>query len=111
MALQADGVDFGFSEEFGIVAAMRSMAGYTTRLLDCLMFVDPRACHLGVALEAGRNLLSDSGLQLRLEDRVRVVAGRTFDGTAVGLVMNRRVKRGLCCGVALVTECRLGGFQ
>ncbi len=83
MALQADGVDFGFSEQLGIVPAMRSVAGYTTRLLDRLMFVDPRACHFCVALEAGRNLLSDTGLQLRLENCVRVVAGRTFDRTTV----------------------------
>ena len=111
MTLQADGVDFGFSEQFGIVAAMGSVAGYTTRLLNCLVLVHPGTGHFGVALEAGRNLLSDSGLQLRFENCVRVMARGTFDGTVVGFVMNRRVECGFCCGVAPIAESRLGSFQ
>jgi hypothetical protein len=111
MTLKADGVDFGFGEELWITAPVRRMTGYATGLLDCLVLVDPGAGHLCVALEAGRNLLSDSGLQLRLEDCMQVVALRTFDWTAVGLVMNRRVERGFCCCVALVAERGLGSFQ
>ena len=62
MTLQADGVDFGFGEELWITTPVRRMTGYATGLHDCLVLVDPGSGHFNVAFEAGRNLLSDSGL-------------------------------------------------
>ena len=111
MALQADRVHPRQCQQFRIAASMRYMAGHASRLLDCLMCVNPRPRQFRVALQTRRNLLRQTRLQLRLKNCVRIMAGRALHRSFVNFVVNRRLKIGLDLGMTAIAERGLRSSQ
>ena len=111
MALQANGVDVGQVQQFGIVTAMRLVTGRAARLFYGRVFVHPGTGKIRVALQACGCLLRDARLKARFKCTVRIVTRGALYWTVIDLVMNGRREIGFDSGVALVAEGGLRGLQ
>jgi len=111
MTLQANGVDVGQVEEFGIFATMRRMTGRAARLFDGSVFVHPWASEVSVALQTRGNLLRNASLEARLKGIVRIVTSGAPCRAIINLVVDRRGKLRFNRRVALIAKGRLQGLQ